>query len=25
LTLPFLLGIALCLLILYFGMKSLPR
>ena len=25
LTLPFLAGIALCLLILYFGMKSLPR
>ncbi|MEJ2134231.1 MAG: hypothetical protein P8X86_03165 [Desulfofustis sp.] len=25
LTLPFLLGIVLCLLILYVGMKSLPR
>ena len=25
LTLPFLIGIALCLLILYFGMKALPR
>ncbi len=25
LTLPFLLGIALCLLILFFGMKALPR
>lgn len=25
LTLPFLLGLALCLLILYFGMRALPR
>ncbi len=25
LTLPFLSGIALCLLILYFGMRALPR
>ncbi len=25
LTLPFLAGIALCLIILYFGMKALPR
>ena len=25
LTLPFLCGIALCLLILYFGMRALPR
>ena len=25
LTLPFLLGLGLCMLILFFGMKSLPR